>query len=497
MATVAEKLLPQSAEMERATLGSVLCAAEIGLANRVLAAVRPFLEPDAFYTENHRLIYAAMRDLYDASEPVDVLTVCDELSRRGHLDTVGGASEVSALANQVPTHLHAERYARIVADKAILRRLIQVAGQIAAVAYNDPDADTALDEACKLVLGVASRGTAPEDGFQPMSVALHEAWAEMLRRSTADTPPGIATGLPELDAAIGPIEPTDLVLITGRPGSLKSQLGAKLATEETYRRMDEGAGTVAWVTLEMSGAQQARRLLAESARVNSRLLRRGFRLPDGGLAVSARDATRAAYHHLLKALGDRLRFKAGVASLESIRTLMIREKLEHDTRLLVVDQFDLIGIDERSPRYHSELDRLNAYSRGLKTLGMELEIPVVVLVQLNRESVKANQIDLSHLAGTDRLGRDANTVIAVRRPAASDKERAARERVFREFLELTVLKARDSESNVIVGVKAEPQFSRIETWPYGGEESWPDDENRQGHAMRDDGTTAAEPAPAW
>src|SRR5579883_2586596 len=146
-----EKLLPQNVEAEAGVLGSLLIDPE------ALVQVGEFLRPDDFYRDAHRIIYEAVLDLYEAGDPTDLITLTDELARRGQLDEIGGIGYVSSLANQVPTSGNVEYYARIVERTAILRRLIHAAGQIAAIAYEEGDADVALDKAEQLIFEISQK----------------------------------------------------------------------------------------------------------------------------------------------------------------------------------------------------------------------------------------------------------------------------------------------------------------------------------------------------
>lgn len=155
-----EKQLPQNVEAEAGVLGSILIDPE------AITSVIPILTPDDMYRNEHRTIYAAMVDMCKASTPIDLLTLSDELARLGKLEEIGGISCVSALANQVPTYKNAKHYAEIVKRTATLRRLIQAAGQIAGVAYNDPDAESAIAQAEEAIAGVRKSHPAPTDGPQ-------------------------------------------------------------------------------------------------------------------------------------------------------------------------------------------------------------------------------------------------------------------------------------------------------------------------------------------
>ena len=165
MAIAAEKLLPQNVEAEAGVLGSLLIDPD------ATVQVADFLKPDDFYREAHRAIYQAMIDLYENRAPADLITLTDELARRGKLEDIGGLSYVSSLANQVPTSANVEYYARIVERTAILRRLIHAAGQIAAVAYNEPEATVALDQAEKLIFNVSQRSMRARSGADPRHAA--------------------------------------------------------------------------------------------------------------------------------------------------------------------------------------------------------------------------------------------------------------------------------------------------------------------------------------
>ncbi len=253
MVMAAEKLLPQNVEAEAGVLGSLLIDPE------AVAQIADFLRPEDFYREAHREIYKATLDLYEAGAPADLITLTDELQRRNLLDEIGGVSYVSSLANQVPTSANVEHYAHIVERTAVLRRLIQAAGQIAGVAYSEPDAAEALDQAEKLIFNVSQRFARSE--FAHIRDTLREYLDQLgrLHEHRGDIV-GVATGFSDLDKMTGGLQKSDLIILAARPAVGKCltahtliddpQTGERLTIEECVRRRQaavlgvSGAGRV-------------------------------------------------------------------------------------------------------------------------------------------------------------------------------------------------------------------------------------------------------------
>jgi replicative DNA helicase len=237
--TTIEKLLPQNVEAEAGVLGSLLIDPD------ATVQVADFLKSDDFYREAHRAIYQAMIDLYEHRAPADLITLTDELARRGKLEDIGGLSYVSSLANQVPTSANVEYYARIVERTAILRRLIHAAGQIAAVAYNEPEATVALDQAEKLIFNVSQRSMRAD--LEPIRDTLHEYMSQLdkLHERRGDIV-GVATGFTDLDKLTGGLQKSDLIILAARPavgkcltaGTLidNPQTGARMTIEECVQQ---------------------------------------------------------------------------------------------------------------------------------------------------------------------------------------------------------------------------------------------------------------------
>src|SRR5579859_502213 len=239
MAMASEKLLPQNVEAEAGVLGSLLIDPE------AMAQIADFLKPEDFYRESHRVIYEAAQDLYENGTPADLITLIDELQRRSKLEEVGGPSYVSSLANQVPTSANVESYAHIVERTAILRRLIHAAGQIAGIAYNEPDANVALDQAEKLIFNVSQRISHAE--FEHIRDALSEYLDKLGQlHSRRGEIVGVATGFSDLDKMTGGLQRSDLIILAARPAVGKCLTahtliddpltGARLTIEECVQR---------------------------------------------------------------------------------------------------------------------------------------------------------------------------------------------------------------------------------------------------------------------
>ncbi|HET9111960.1 MAG TPA: DnaB-like helicase N-terminal domain-containing protein, partial [Ktedonobacterales bacterium] len=210
MAMATEKLLPQNVEAEAGVLGSLLIDPD------AMAQIADFLHADDFYREAHRVIYQAISDLYENGSPADLITLTDELGRRGKLEEVGGASYVSSLANQVPTSANIDSYGRIVERTAILRRLIHAAGQIAGIAYNEPDANVALDQAEKLIFNVSQRISHAEfEHIRDTLMAYLDKLGQLHSRKGDIV--GVATGFSDLDKMTGGLQRSDLVILAARP----------------------------------------------------------------------------------------------------------------------------------------------------------------------------------------------------------------------------------------------------------------------------------------
>lgn len=471
-----ERQMPHNIDAEQAVLGSILIDPD------ALVAVMDVLPvADDFYRSSHQDIYAAILDLAARRIPSDLLTVTDELARRGHLEEIGGASYVSSLANLVPTSANAAYYAEIVAQNATSRRLVHAAGEIAGIAYHEPNAEVALEEAERLLSSV--RRLAGSATSRPYSVVLDELLEDTLARVEAVASGaryGLGTGFRKLDSLLVGLEPGELIYAAGRPGSGKSALVMAVAREVAIHLADtarksgqpqEQVGTVEWVTLEMPGKQQARRMVASRAALDSKHIRAGFPAAEG--SAERIDAT--AYHRFKtivelqrEQFGQSLRVMDGTVSLRGLRAQIARAVSERHCRLVVLDQLDLLALEaEGERRGVSEFERVTRFSRELKQIALQYGLTILCLVQLNRQvEYRQNKRPmLADLRQSGQLEQDADMVWGIYRPGYYDTERAEAEPMFSEFAELLVLKARDGVANVMVPLRYEGVYTRFTDWP--------------------------------
>ncbi|MBV8821813.1 MAG: replicative DNA helicase, partial [Ktedonobacteraceae bacterium] len=260
-----EKLLPQSIEAECGVLGSIIIDPE------AVVLVADFLQPEDFYRDAHRTVYEVILQLYEQHEPADFITICDELERLNKLEQVGGASYITSLINQVPTSGNVEYYGRIVERTAILRRLIHAAGEIAATAYEEGDADAALNKAEQLIFSIGQRHSRSDfsslrellsDYMQKLD-QLHERRGSIV---------GVPTGFTDLDRLTGGLQKSDLIILAARPAIGKSSLALSMAHNSAIKHKQ----SIAIFSLEMSKEQLVQRLLSMDAGIDQQRLRTGW-----------------------------------------------------------------------------------------------------------------------------------------------------------------------------------------------------------------------------
>lgn len=460
-----ERMLPQNYDAERSVLGSILIDPEC------LGEVRAILDAPDFNIPAHRDIYAVMDALWTTRTPSDLITVCDELQRRGTLEGVGGASYVSSLANQVPTSANAVYYAEIVARMAVARRVIHAAGQIAGVAWDDPQSDELARDALALLSSALSRRSMSD------SVTFADAAQTFLDEQLAvmqagDTPSGVRYGLDGLDRMLLGIKPGELIYLCGRPGAGKSALAAHVATQvaRTYAARDHG--TVEYLTFEMRDAEVVARLVAAQAGVNTHTLRANFRRRDGSVDELAWSAACDATVALQMEIGARLRFTTRRHRLTDIRLHIERAVAQRDCQFVVIDYLGLIAPDDDRAARQSEYQRVTNLSRELKLLAQDMQVPILCLVQMSRASEnRANPRPvMSDLRDSGGLEQDANGVIGLVRMATYLPRLAAAQSQFAQFAEAHILKARDgAESGAVVPLRFEAPYARFSDWPH----EWP------------------------
>ncbi|MDF1553528.1 MAG: replicative DNA helicase [Deferrisomatales bacterium] len=394
---------PHSLEAETSVLGAIL------LNNEVLPNVAEVLDCDDLYRSGHRVAYNAMLELFEKGEPVDLVTVTELLRHRGLLEKAGGAAYLSTLTNQVPSVDNAEHYARIVRERAILRKLIWVATEIASEGYGaEADTEEYLDKAEKAIFEVTARQVKPS--FVPLKEILRDAFArieELYERQDAVT--GVPSGYHELDQLTAGLQPSDLIIIAGRPGMGKTSFVLNMAQHAAI----QGGTPVAFFSLEMSKEQLVMRMLCSEAKIDSHRLRRG-KLRDSDWPKLTRAAGALAEAPIY--IDD----TPGVSTLE-LRAKCRRLKSEAGLGLVIVDYLQLM---RGKGKYDVREQEISEISRTLKALAKELHVPVVALSQLNRgvESRADKRPMISDLRESGAIEQDADVIMFIYRDEIYNKE---------------------------------------------------------------------------
>ena len=397
------KLQPQNIEAEEAVLGSLLIDPD------AIIRVATFLQPDDFYVQRNGWIYDAIRDLHERREPADLVTLTDELDRREHLAEIGGPAHLTSLINATPTSIHVEYYARIVERTAILRRLIDAAGQIAKLAYQDvDDVDEVVDQAESIIFGVSEKRVSRE--LVPIRQVLDEFYdrIEYLSAHQGEMI-GIPTGLADLDKLLGGFQRSDLVIIAGRPGMGKTSLALSIALQAA-RKWDKRVGIF---SLEMSNEQVVQRLVSAETGIDSQRLRLGVIHEDEW----------PVFIQATSLLSDTQIFIDDTPAISAMemRTKARRIHAEYGLDLLIVDYLQLMRGDFRS---ENRVQEISFISRSLKGLARELNIPMVALSQLSRavESRHDKRPMLSDLRESGSIEQDADVVMFVYRDELYDPD---------------------------------------------------------------------------
>jgi len=392
----AARLPPQNIEAEQSVLGSLLIDPE------AILKVTSFLRPADFYRETHGLIYRAIMDLHERRQPADFVTLCDELERRGQLEQVGEPGYLTSLINTVPTSVHVEHYGRIVERAAMLRRLISAASEISNMAYERADEeDRILDQAEQLIFGVAQRRIERE--LVPLGTILGEYYdrIEYLYEHRGETI-GVPTGFIDLDKLLGGLQPADVIIVAGRPGTGKTSLAL---TAADYAARKHGL-CIALFSLEMPSQQVVQRLVSGATRIESQRLRTG-NIDEDELAKVTR------------AMGELSKTSIYIDDTPAISPMEVRGKArrldaEHRIDLIIVDYLQLM---QAGIRMENRVQEVSYISRQLKSLANELNVPVLACSQLSRavESRADKRPVLSDLRESGSIEQDADVVMFIYR----------------------------------------------------------------------------------
>ncbi len=390
---------PQAVDVEKSVLGAMLIDKE------AVPKAFEILDAESFYDPTHQKLYRSMLSLFEKGEPVDAVTVVEDLRSRGELDPMEDPSYISSLTMNVTSSANIDYHARIVLERALMRNLIAASTAVASRAYSDTeDALDLLDEAESKIFQISERRL--KKTFTPISRAMHETFAmleEIHGKHSGVT--GVPSGFRSLDDMTGGFQNSDLIILAGRPSQGKTALALSIARNAALHHSKKTS--VAIFSLEMSEQQLIIRMLSAEARVNAHLLRTG-KLPAENWKYLSRNVGRLADAKIF--IDD----SASLSILE-LRAKARRLKAEHGIGLLIADYLQLIQGPKSAESREREIAMI---SRSLKALAKELNIPVIALSQLNRalESRGDKRPVLADLRESGGLEQDADVVIFVHRP---------------------------------------------------------------------------------
>jgi len=391
------KLVPQSREAEEAVLGSILINPD------AYFDVADFLQPEDFYIHRHRWIWQSFTRLQESRNPIDYLTVTEDLDQQGQLSEIGGPAYITALINNVPSSLHSEAYGRIVEDAAVRRRMIEAANDIVKLAYDEETAlDSVMGDAEKAIFGVSEHRMTRD--LAPIKEVLHEYYDRVGELAARDEDVrGVPTGFVDLDKLLGGLQPSDLLIIAGRPGMGKT--GFALSIAKTAAQIHKKH--VAIFSLEMANEQLVQRLIAQETGIDSQRLRTG-KLEESEWPI---------FTHAIEVMGDTKIFlddTPGITPLQ-LRTKCRRLHLEFRLDLIIVDYLQLMTGDGH--RGENRVQEVSHISRQLKILARELNVPVLAAAQLSRavEQRSDKRPVLSDLRESGSLEQDADIVMFIYR----------------------------------------------------------------------------------
>lgn len=402
----ADRTPPHNTEAEQAVLGAVF------LEPTSVVTASEILIPEDFYRTAHQLIFSVMLNLFDRNEPVDVVTVTNALQSARHLEEIGGVSYLADLAGSAPTAANIEYYCHIVAEKALLRRLIRTATQIVSEGYTrEDDVESIVDDAEREILEVSERKRVGE--FRPIRDVLIETYDNIeTLHSRKDDVTGTATGFMELDRMTAGFQKSDLIIVAARPSVGKTAFALNIAQNVATRN----EANVAIFSLEMGARQLAMRMLCAEGNIDAQKLRTG-RLEDDD------------WKKLTMAMGSLSRAGIYIDDSPGIRVNDIRAKCrrlkqEKGLDLVIIDYLQLIMGSGGPHRQENRQQEVSEISRTLKAMARELDVPVIALSQLSRgvESRQDKRPMMSDIRESGSIEQDADVVAFLYRDDYYNKE---------------------------------------------------------------------------
>ena len=420
------KIPPHDIDAEQAVLGSMLTDKDA-----VNAAIET-LKEDAFYREDNRAIYQAIINLYSKSEPIDIITLKDELESMDKFEQVGGYEYLASLPDKVPTTANVQKYIKIVEEKAILRNLIKTANEIIELGY-DPaeDVEDIMDNAEKKIFDIMQSKN--QKGYTPIKDVLVESFTkleELYNRKQHIT--GVPTGFVELDYKTAGLHGSELILVAARPAMGKTAFALNIATNAALR----GNAPVAIFSLEMSKDQLVNRILCSEAMVDSNKVRTGKLEEDDWVKLAGAIGPLSESEIYIDDT-------PGISVME-IRTKCRKLKMEKNIGLVVIDYLQLVqGSNKRQASREQEISEI---SRSLKILAKEINVPVIALSQLSRavEQRPDHRPMLSDLRESGAIEQDADIVMFLYRDDYYNKESEKK-----DIAEVIIAKQRGGQTGTV------------------------------------------------
>jgi replicative DNA helicase len=390
---LAGKHLPYDPEAEKAILGSILIDAE------TYYQAIPIIRGEDFYVHRHRFIWEAINRLQERGSPLDFLTLCEELDQAGRLPEVGGSAYLSELINQVPTSLHVEAYAQIIRQSAVRRRILDAATKVAQLANaENMSLENVIDESEKALHAASDQWQA--HSIQPFAQVLDSLYTQLEQGLDERGVTGALTGFIELDKFLLGLQPSDLVVIAGRPGTGKTSF---LLSVARYAARMQGKHIV-FFTLETGREQLALRLLSQETGVEMQRLRSG-------------DLADEEWHRLTRSTESLKKLQlflddTPAITLPQVRSICRKLQLEGKLDLVVVDYLQLVSGGEH---FENRVQEVSFLSRQFKLLARELNVPVLVAAQLSRavEQRADKRPVLSDLRESGSIEMDADVVLFI------------------------------------------------------------------------------------
>lgn len=403
MADMIERELPHSKEAELSVIGSVLSDAHS------VAASAEIIKPDDFYYTANREIYRVVMDLFNENVPVDIVTVSDRLNQSDKLDGVGGITYLSTAATSVPTTGNVEYYAKIIKEKAVLRRLIKASAAISELAYSEYDnIERVMEQSEQVVFDVSSEKESND--IVPIQDVLMTAYQDMVENSiNKGTITGVATGFNELNRRTGGLHGGELIIIAGRPGMGKSSFAVNIAEHAAINDKIP----VAIFNLEMSKTMIVNRILCSQALVDSQKVRLGdFDSEDWQQIGAVVDKVASAPLYV---------DDTASITVSEIRAKCRRLKQTKNLGMIIIDYLQLMQGSGKGDNRQQEISDI---SRSLKVLAKELDIPVIALSQLSRtsETRSDKRPMLSDLRESGAIEQDADIVMFLYRDEYYNKD---------------------------------------------------------------------------